>query len=91
MKNKILAFLQELADRIFAVFLSASVGLMMIFPAIFGGVIGGCCGAYAYNDLDNIRRDDLRDYASAVSNRLDKIEFGLSLLAIPVQPKENNQ
>ena len=77
MKDKILDFLQELADRIFAVFLSASVGLMIIFPAVLGGVIGGCCGAYAYNDHANVRRDDLRDYASAVSNRLDKIEFAL--------------
>ncbi len=68
-------------SRDFMIFL----GLVIFFPAFVGGVIGGCVA----NSARDITHPQLHDYATAVSNRLDRVEFGLSLLAIPVQRKAN--
>ena len=58
---------------------------ILLIPAIIGGFIGGCI---ANSDM-NVKNDELQDYVTAVSNRIERIEFGLSLLSIPVQPKES--
>lgn len=57
---------------------------ILIIPALIGGCIGGCMA----NSETNVSHGELRDYASATSNRIERIEFALSLLSIPVQPKE---
>ena len=62
-----------------------SVSALLIIPAIIGGFIGGCIA----NSDTNAQNDKLQDYVAAVSNRLERIEFGLSLFSIPVQPKES--
>ncbi len=59
--------------------------MLLLIPSSIGGIIGGC----ATNAASNVSFGDLKNYAAAVSNRIDRVEFGLSLLAIPVQRKEN--
>lgn len=55
--------------------------ILMLLPTLISGMIGGC----VYNRMQDVSRGDLAAYATAVSNRLERVEFGLSLLAIPVQ------
>ena len=63
------------------------LGLIVLLPATVGGVIGGCVA----NSARDVTHPQLHDYATAVSNRLERIEFGLSLLAIPVQRNEADE
>lgn len=58
---------------------------ILIIPALIGGCIGGCL----VNSETNVSHHELREYASATSNRVERIELALSLLSIPVQPKES--
>lgn len=55
-----------------------------IIPAIFGATMA----CWMYHRSKNVSFDDLRVYASAVSNRLDRIEYGFSLIDISVKRKE---
>lgn len=64
-----------------------TVSAMLIFPAIVGGLIGGCMA----NSYTNVQHDELREYASSVSNRLDRIEYAINLFSIPVQRKEESK
>ena len=57
---------------------------ILLFPAIFGGCIGACMA----NSYTNVQHDELQDYAAAVSNRFDRIEYALDRFVIPVHPKE---
>lgn len=49
------------------------VAMMLLIPSCIGGAIGGC----VVNSAKDVSHSELANYASAVSNRLDKIEFGL--------------
>lgn len=57
---------------------------LLIMPVTIGGLIGGCLA----NSETNVSHNELRDYAHATTNRLERIEFAISLLSIPVQPKK---
>lgn len=57
---------------------------LLIIPALIGGCIGGCVA----NRATNVSHSNLQDYAAAVSNRFDRIEYALDRFVIPVQPKE---
>lgn len=60
------------------------IAIVCLIPSAIGGAFGGCVA----NSARDVTHPQLHDYATAVSNRLERIEFVLSLLAIPVQQKE---
>lgn len=74
-------------ERALAFVLMSNLLFPVIIAAIVGGLIGGCLS----NSDMNVHHDELKDYASAVSNRLDRIEYALDRFVIPVQPKEESK
>lgn len=74
-------------ERALAFVLMSNLLFPVIIAAIVGGLIGGCLS----NSDMNVQHDELQDYASAVSNRLDRIEYALNMFSIPVQRKEESK
>ena len=63
----------------------------LLFPVIIAAIVGGFIGGCLSNSDMNVQHDELQDYASDVSNRLDRIEYALNMVSIPVQRKEESK
>ena len=78
-------FFTNLLEHLWMVALAFLIGIVLLLPIAIGVAIGN----HIFHQ-NAVSHEHLHAYTTAVSNRLDKIEFGLSLLAIPVQRKEPN-